>query len=66
MAGQNRTMVGMPKKISDELFQISKELSKIEGKTISKGEVVRRILKAPDIKTRLRQGAIERSNRNAR
>ncbi|MFB6246864.1 MAG: hypothetical protein ABEI74_04725 [Candidatus Pacearchaeota archaeon] len=67
MAQKNRTMVGMPQSVSTELFRISKELSKIEGRSVSKGEVVRRILKAPDIKERLKQGSVERGvSRNAK
>lgn len=63
MAETNTTMTRIPKQVKSKLFNISKELSQIEGRNISMGEVIMRILKAPDIRQRLKQGAMERSRK---
>lgn len=63
MAETNTTMTRIPKAVKSKLFSISKELSQIEGRNISMGEVIMRILKAPDIRQRLKQGAMERSRK---
>lgn len=46
----------------EELWMLKCDLERIEGKKISMGEVVERVLKGSDIKKRLKIGAVERKN----
>lgn len=60
MAKRNDRMLKVNDFSRNELWAMKCDLEKIEGRKISMGEVLDRILKANDIPKRLKQGSMDR------
>lgn len=63
MAKKNGTTIRITPTSKKELFRLAAELSQIENRVVSMGEVISRILKAQDVKQRLKQGSMVRRMR---
>lgn len=57
---KNNPMVRIDKETKQWLREIALEISYIEGKTVSMGEVIRRFKNGEDSRSRLIKGATER------